>query len=146
MSHDKPEVSERVGSCLCNAITVVAQQAHSRVGACHCGMCRNWGGGPYMEIDCGTDVRFEGEEHISVYASSRWAERGFCRQCGTHLFFRIRETGQHMMPVGLFDDQQDLVFDRQVFIDQKPGYYEFSNPTTDLTEAEIFAMYGAGSD
>ena len=110
-------------------------------------MCRRWGGGPFIEIDCGTDVAFEGAENISVFDSSAWAERGFCRSCGTHLFYRIKETGQHMMPVGLFDlaDAKTLEFQRQVFIDEKPAYYSFANKTEDMTGPEIFAMFG-GAD
>lgn len=136
-------VKERRGHCLCGAITVTAANAGNGVGACHCGMCRRWGGGPYMEINCGSDVRIDGEENLSVFDSSKWAERGFCSNCGTHLFYRIKETGQHMMPVGLFDNDDDLVFRSQVFIDEKPSFYQFANETEDLTGAEIFAKYGS---
>jgi len=96
-----------------------------------------------MEIDCGAGVEIDGEENISVFDSSKWAERGFCRNCGTHLFYRLKESGQHMMPVGLFEDSESLAFESQVFIDEKPGYYEFTNKTKDFTGAEIFAMFGA---
>ena len=137
------ETSKQTGTCLCGAVRITANQAGHKVGACHCGMCRKWGGGPFMEIDCGTDVSFEGEEEISVYDSSAWAERGFCKKCGSHLFYRLKESGQHMMPVGLFDDQEHFVFESQVFIDKKPDYYSFVNKTSNMTEAEIFEMYGS---
>jgi len=96
-----------------------------------------------MEIDCGTDVSIEGEENITVYDSSSWAERGFCKKCGSHLFYRIKETQQHMVAVGLFEDQENFVFESQVFIDRKPSFYSFSNKTNNLTEKEIFEMYGS---
>ena len=130
------------GHCLCGAVEVTANKAGNNVGACHCRMCRRWAGGPFMEIDCGTDVGFDGEDNIAVFDSSSWAERGFCRQCGTHLFYRIKETGQHMVPVGLFDDEEGLVFDIQVFVDERPAYYEFANQTRSLTGEEIFKMFG----
>jgi len=47
-----------------------------------------------------------------------------------------------MISVGLFDDQENLVFENQVFIDRKPSFYSFKNITNDMTEAEIFDMYG----
>jgi len=94
-----------------------------------------------MEIDCGTDVTFKGEDDITVYNSSSWAERGFCKKCGSHLFYRLKESKQHMIPVGLFDDQENYIFDSQVFVDKKPLFYSFSNKTNDMTEAEIFEMY-----
>ena len=133
---------KKTGSCLCGSVHIVALNPSNKVGACHCGMCRKWGGGPFMEIDCGTEVTFEGEENISVYNSSSWAERGFCKKCGSHLFYRLKESKQHMLPVGIFDDQENFVFESQVFIDRKPSFYSFSNKTNDMTEKEIFEMYG----
>lgn len=137
------ETKQMQGQCLCGAVHLVAANASRHVGACHCKMCRRWGGGPFMEIDCGTDVAFEGEEKVSTFASSTWAERGFCSKCGTHLFYRIRETGQHMVPVGLFDETDGLEFAMQVFIDEKPGFYRFADETETMTGAEVFAKYGS---
>lgn len=130
------------GQCLCGAIRITASGESNAVGACHCKTCRRWGGGPFMEIDCGQAVRIDGEEHLSVFNSSDWAERGFCRNCGTHLFYRLKVSGQHMVPIGLFEDRDDLVFEQQVFIDEKPAYYHFGNKTKEMTGAEIFAMFG----
>jgi hypothetical protein len=48
-----------------------------------------------------------------------------------------------MIPVGFFEDSESLAFESQVFIDQKPDYYEFTNKTKDLTGAECFALFGA---
>ncbi|MDB4522230.1 GFA family protein [Gammaproteobacteria bacterium] len=131
------------GRCLCGSVHISAQNATNKVGACHCSMCRKWGGGPYMEVDCGTEVSFRGEENITVYNSSDWAERGFCNSCGSHLFYRLKESKQYMIPVGLFDEQDSFVFENQVFIDKKPSFYSFANKTNDMTEAEIFDMYGS---
>lgn len=136
------DMVEGNGSCLCGATRIKAKNINKHVGACHCGMCRNWGGGPWMAVDCGTDVLFEGEECISVFNSSEWAERGFCNKCGSHLFYRLKEKNQYMMPVGLFDNQEMFVFDHQIFIDKKPSFYSFANKTKDMTEAEVFAKYG----
>lgn len=107
----------------------------------HCNQCRKWGGGPFLEIDCGSEVSFDGEENISVFDSSAWADRGFCRKCGSHLFYRLKESRQFMIPVGLFDNDQGLVFGHQVFIDEKPSYYSFADNTTEMTGAEMFAKY-----
>lgn len=132
------------GACLCGAVTVAAKQVDTHAGACHCSTCRRWGGGPLMAVDCGTDVEFNGEDHIVRYASSDWAERGFCETCGTHLFYHLKGAGKYIMPAGLFDGSPDLVFDHQIFIDEKPGYYAFANATKNMTGAEVFA--GAGGD
>ncbi|QJB68634.1 GFA family protein [Parasphingorhabdus halotolerans] len=138
--------SNRTGSCVCGGVKISAGTASNSVGACHCGTCRKWGGGPFMELNCGTDVTFEGEENISVYDSSEWAERGFCSKCGTHLFYRLKGNGEHMVTVGLFEDQSNLTFESQVFIDTKPDYYNFTEKTHDMTGAELFAQFGGEPD
>ena len=140
------DTSFEKGSCLCGAVKVSAKAMNHKVGACHCGMCRKWTGGPLMAADCGTDVSFEGEENIRIFASSDWAERGFCSQCGSHLFYRLKANQQYMMPVGLFDECENLVFDHQVFIDAKPAYYSFSNKTHNMTGEELFAHFASSSD
>jgi hypothetical protein len=109
-------------------------------------MCRKWGGGPLMAFDCGTDVAIEGEENVSVYNSSDWAERGFCKQCGTHLFYRIKESQQYVLPVGLFDEDKRLTFEDQIFIDEKPSFYDFANKTNNMTGEEVFAKYMSPSE
>ena len=139
-------MNEGKGSCLCGAIHFTVENMGKKVGACHCSMCRKWGGGPFMEVNCGPNVSFDGEAHITVFDSSRWAERGFCSKWGSHLFYRLKKNNQHMMPVGLFDDDQDLVFNHQVFIDEKPSYYNFAEKTDDMTGAEIFAKFASPSE
>ena len=136
---------EATGSCLCGCVTLSVKKMSLQVGACHCSMCRKWGGGPLLAVDCGTEVAITGEEQVRVFDSSDWAERGFCSACGTHLFYRLKQTGQHIVSAGLFDDPPELDFDHQVFIDEKPGYYAFSNETKDLTGAEVFAMFSGES-
>jgi len=131
------------GSCLCGSIHIRVAALKLQVGTCHCSMCRRWSGGPFMGVDCGTEVSFNGEENISVYDSSEWAERGFCRKCGSHLFYRLKQSGQFVMSVGLFDDEERFIFDHQIFIDKKPAFYSFANVTNNMTEAEVFAKYSS---
>lgn len=140
------ETNQATGRCLCGAVQVTANKMGESVGACHCGTCRKWGGGPLLAVDCGTDVSFQGDENITVYSSSEWAERGFCKTCGTHLFYRLKDNQQYIMAAGLFGDDATLVFDHQVFIDEKPAFYDFANKTENMTGAELFAKYAPQSD
>lgn len=128
------------GSCLCGAVRVQAKAASNYVGVCHCSMCRKWTGGPLFAVDCGTEVSFEGEENISTYSSSDWAERGFCNRCGSNLFYRLKQNNQYIMAAGIFSEEGYL-FDHQVFIDEKPFYYEFANETKNMTGEEVFAQF-----
>lgn len=129
------------GVCLCGAVRVIARPKDSNFDACHCTMCRKWGGGPLLAIECQGKVDFEGVENISIYASSEWAERGFCSRCGTHLFYRLRHQEHYAIPVGLFEGAPDWSFAEQIFMDQKPAYYSFADKTRNLTGDEVFAQY-----
>ncbi|THF67150.1 GFA family protein [Pseudothauera nasutitermitis] len=129
------------GRCLCGAVRIAATAASHEVGACHCGICRRWSGGPMFAFECVGAPRIEGEAQLAVYPSSDWAERGFCKTCGTHLFYRLRDGSHYAVPVGLVDGGQPWLFDSQIFIDDKPVWYRFANATRDLTGAEVFALY-----
>ena len=133
-------------SCLCGEVKVNVASQNNSVGACHCGICRKWAGGPFMAIDCGTDVSFENSDNISVYSSAEWVERGFCKNCGSHLFYRLKQAQQYFIPAGLFDNADNFIFDHQVFVDNKPHYYDFANHTRDMTEAEVFAEFGSSEN
>jgi hypothetical protein len=130
---------------LCGAVAVTVPAFDGSVGACHCGMCRRWGGGPSLSIAGGRDLRIAGEEHIRCYESSERAERGFCAKCGTHLFYRDKATGARYVWAGLFDDLPGAAFDHQIYIDRKPAWYAFANETRNRTEAEMVSQSGANS-
>ena len=132
---------ETKGRCLCGEIEIHAFSVALNVGACHCGTCRKWTGGPFFSIDCGTEVNISGGKTVSIYDSSQWAERGFCSKCGTHLFYKLKQNGQYFIPAGLFAEVSNLNFDHQVFIEEKPEYYSFSNETKNMTGEELFAQY-----
>lgn len=128
---------KNTASCLCQSVKMEANQAKTSVGACHCGMCRKVAGGPMLAVDCGHDVQISGQEHIGIYSSSDWAERGFCKVCGSGLFYRLKESQQYYIPAGLFENQE-FKLDHQVFIDDKPDYYDFANETHNMTGQEVF--------
>lgn len=139
MSDKKSQVT----SCLCGGVKITAASVNPKFTVCHCVTCRTWGGGPFFAVQCGTDISIAGLEHIKEYESSDWATRGFCSECGTHLFYRLNKTGHYNMPVGLFTDMADLKMIMQYFSDQRPDYYCFSNETKQLTAAEIRAYFAS---
>lgn len=132
--------------CLCGKVTISLQNHEKEVGACHCVTCRKWSGGPYISVKHSGELSIDGSECLSIYQSSAWAERGFCKNCGTHLFYRLRDKAENYLPVGLLEDQTGLVLDHQIFIDQKPEYYSFAERTQNLTRAEVMAMFAQSED
>jgi len=135
------------GRCLCGAVKVRMTPPEAHIDACHCGMCRRWGGGPFLSLGMVTDPEIEGKEHIARYASSDWAERAFCRACGTHLFYYYQPEGGYSFAAGLFDAANGFEFAQEIFIDDKPGYYDFAGQRERLTGQEVMAKFGVdGSD
>jgi len=138
--------SELKGTCLCGEVRLSVHAASDKVGACHCSMCRKWGGGPLFAVQASGEVSIAGDQYVSVFPSSDWAERGFCNKCGTHLFYRLRQDGHYAIPVGLLDEGTNWVLDEEIFIDEKPPFYSLANDTKKLTGAEVFAQYLPGGD
>ncbi len=128
-------------NCLCNSVEFSFKSVPQEVHACHCAMCRQWGGGPFFSVSCGGDMEIKGEKNISVFDSSQWAERAFCSRCGTHLYYKLKGKDRFAIPVGLFAKEEHFVLEEQIFIDKKPAYYELANETRNMTEAEAFEKY-----
>lgn len=142
---------KKTGSCLCGEVKFSIENAPTKVGACHCVMCRKWSGGIYLAIHLSKDqVTFEGEEHIECYTSSAWAERGFCRICGSSLFYRVTLPGPNQgdlhLAFGTLDDQSGMYLEEEIFIDRKPDAYSFAEDTAKMTADEMFALFEQGGD
>ncbi len=133
--------TEHHGACLCGAVRVAAKVKSNSIEACHCTMCRKWGGGPFLSVECDSHVQFEGADSITTFDSSDWADRGFCRECGTHLFYRLKQEAHYAIPVGLFENGNEWVLSEQIYIDEKPAFYSFAEATRDFTGVEIRARY-----
>jgi hypothetical protein len=91
-------------------------------------------------VHCGAAVRFEGQHNIAEFASSNWACRAFCKDCGTHLYYKFLQTGDYYVPAGVFQTQ-DFEIASQIYIDRKPAYYELANQTPTFTEEQFLAQF-----
>jgi hypothetical protein len=130
--------------CLCGAVRFTAVPLKPEMGVCHCAMCRRWSGGVFMAVEC-HDLVVEDDSELGIFESSAWAERGFCRACGSSLFWRMREgTGDHLaVSFQSFDNPDAFAFSEEIFIDEKPAQYAFAGDRPRKSGAEIFAEFGA---
>ena len=128
------------GTCLCGAVTFTAEGVDPHYHACHCGMCRRWSSGPLFAATA-ERVSFRGEDSIGRYESSDWAERGFCKACGSNLFYFLKPAGQYVLSVGAFEDPTPFRLEGELFIDLKPEGYDFAGEHERLTEAEVFEKF-----
>lgn len=142
--NDEPQTIE--GQCLCGAVTVRITPKDQEVEACHCAMCRRWGGGAFLSLKGVADPIIDGGQHIVRFQSSDWAERGFCGRCGTHLYYLYKPAGTYSFTAGLFDRLNGFAMTEEIFVDAKPDYYDFAGERERLTEAEVLAKQGISPD
>ncbi len=145
---------ERTGGCLCGAVRFKARLTGTNFGVCHCAMCRKWTGSALLGVTVPVDnVAWTGEDHIARRQTSTWAERAWCRDCGSGLFFRITRPGPLCgtleLPIGILDDADGLTLTNEIYIDEKPDSYAFAGEERNiLTRAECHARFPvlAGAD
>lgn len=127
------------GRCLCGAVQLTAAAASAEVSACHCDMCRRWASGPYLVVEADGGIEIAGGEHLTVYRSSEWGERAFCARCGSALYWHESGSDSYAVSAGLLDDQSQLKLTTEIFTEDQPAYYAFSNHTKRLTGEEAMA-------
>lgn len=132
----------RTGACLCGAVTFEAGLSAPHYETCHCSKCRRWGG-PAM-VTTATALRFAEGAPVKAFDSSSYGHRGFCAECGSHLFWKMKDDSLIHVLIGALDQGEDLEFDLQIFIDSKPDHYAFANETKTMTGAEVFAAATGG--
>ncbi|MEM1051843.1 MAG: GFA family protein [Pseudomonadota bacterium] len=136
---DQNHIAEPLlGCCLCGAVTVTICYAHREVDVCHCTMCQAWGGSMYAGIEA-SDFSITGEEHITAYPSSKWAERAFCSKCGSHLWYKFIPTGNRTFLAGMFDLPKGMPIKHQIFVDEKQDWFDLVQESPMKTGAEVIA-------
>ncbi len=131
------------GGCLCGAVRYTATTNGLHVDACHCGMCRKWSAGPMFAMNGGNSVKVADESKLGVYASSDWAERCFCKTCGASMFYRMKDRSFWAISAETVDERSGFVFTTEIFVDDKPSYYDFANKTKKMTGADVMAAFGS---
>lgn len=102
------------GSCLCTAVRFRTRGELRELIFCHCTQCRKQTGLYYAATNVlDRDLELEGAEDVTWYRSSDGAQRGFCRHCGSALFWKADGLDYTSIMAGAFEKPTDL----------KPGYH-----------------------
>src|SRR3954471_17352329 len=97
------------GHCLCGAVWFEIEGPLSTPNLCHCGMCRRMNGAPGAYSGAPRSAyRISGEENLNWYRSSPDSERGFCRLCGSKLFWREAGGGDLDVTMGSLESPTGL--------------------------------------
>jgi len=116
------------GGCLCGAVRFTARGPLRGVVYCHCTQCRRQTGHHYAATNLpAAALTIEGEGELSWYRASDFAGRGFCRTCGSALFWRRDGDAEISVLAGAFDTPTDLSSSIHIFVADKGDYYEIDD-------------------
>ena len=130
---------------MCGAVRYVAEVG-TTFGVCYCKMCQRWASGVYMGVSTEGFRVTEGEDSLTIFKSSVWAQRAFCGKCGSNIFYSVPEHDNLSVAFGSLDDTSGMAPHVQYFIDKKPKGFSLEQQTKVMTEAEIEALYGVPSE
>ena len=116
--------SEHHGRCLCGAVTFEITGELRNVLVCHCSQCRRTSGhfwaataAPVVAIQINT------RNTLSWYRSSSKAKRGFCRRCGSSLFWQLDGSTSLTIAAGSLDMPTGLSTQEHIYFDDASDYY-----------------------
>ena len=113
------------GRCLCGAVAFEVHGPLRPVVACHCGQCRRWSGHHVAATAARrADVRFNADEALTWFRSSARAKRGFCRICGSSLFWSEDDAPNMSISAGALDPPTGLHTVANIMVEDKSDYYE----------------------
>ncbi|MEQ8709362.1 MAG: GFA family protein [Rhodospirillales bacterium] len=131
--------SAHSGSCLCGSVSFVLSGDLAPVSCCHCTQCRKTTGHYLASTVSRADaLTFSSDAGLKWYRSSDHAERGFCADCGSTLFWRANGSPDISIAVGSLSSPTGLKIARHIFVTDQGDYYP---PPAD---APCFATYPGG--
>ncbi|WP_048648744.1 GFA family protein [Nitratireductor soli] len=134
------------GSCLCGAVRFHTSGDLRGVVYCHCSQCRKQTGLYYAATDVSdADLRVEGGENLTWYAASDFARRGFCRVCGSALFWKRNGADKVSIMAGAFEAPSGLVADSHIFVADKGDFYTIDDGLPQYARSSA-AVAVAGND
>lgn len=120
----------KTGSCLCGGVTFEISGPLRPVIACHCIQCRKQTG-TYMSATAAadSDLAITRDETLGWYRSSDSARRGFCRNCGSVLFWKADGNDSTSIAAGAIDGPTGVPLDGHIFCGNAGDYYEIAGGT-----------------
>jgi hypothetical protein len=116
---------KRSGGCLCGAVRFEIDGPMREVLICHCKQCRRQHGHAAAYTNAPAEkFRFLERRGLAWRRSSPEAERGFCRECGSSLFYRRMGGPTLSVTAGSLDEPTGLTCGAHLFTASKGDYYE----------------------
>lgn len=125
---DATDENAHTGGCLCGGVRYQVRGALRDVTACHCGQCRRTSGHYAAMTSASTDrLSMVRSETLTWYRSSDKAERGFCRVCGSNLFWRPLAENRTAITAGTLDAPTGIELVEHIFVADQGDYYSIDD-------------------
>lgn len=116
------------GGCLCGAVRYEVKGPLRNVVNCHCEMCQRLTGayGAHTKARK-VNITITFDDGLAWYKSSDVARRGFCRKCGSSLFWEPFELDATGILAGSLDGPSGLVTMGHIFVGEKSDFYTITD-------------------
>ncbi|WP_343564427.1 GFA family protein [Kiloniella sp. b19] len=111
------------GGCLCGQVRYEVTGPLRGVVNCHCTMCQKLHGsfGAHSKA-LKSDIRITEDQGLAWYRTSDVARRGFCRNCGSSLFWDPYELDATGILAGSLDGETGLETIGHIFVAEKADF------------------------
>ena len=131
---------QRFGGCLCGRVRFMTRGPLRGVVYCHCGQCRRQTGHYLAATDVADEnIVIDGADNLTWFAASDFAQRGFCKSCGSVMFWKRNGADKVSVTAGTFAAPSGLAGECHIFVADKGDYYEIADglPQHDRSPSSI---------
>ncbi len=124
------------GGCLCGSVRYEVKGLLRNIVNCHCSMCQKLHGnfGPHSKV-LKANIKITNDNGLAWYKTSEVARRGFCRECGSSLFWEPFDLDATGIIAGSLDGPTGLKTMGHIFVGEKPDFYEITDEHPQFQES-----------
>jgi hypothetical protein len=125
------------GGCICGGVRFQVAAPHRQVIACHCRQCRRMSG-HYLAASAArwSDLELTESSGLAWFASAPTSRRGFCKICGSSLFFDHGPDEPVGIAAGAFDIEPGFELAVHIWVDEAGTYYQITDRLPRYTATE----------
>ena len=124
----KKKITSKIVSCLCGGIKIKVKGTLRYVINCHCSQCMKTHGNYAAYTACPVkNITFIKQKTLKWYYSSKIAKRGFCNTCGGSIFYKLLDSNNISISMGMFNNPTNLKTYANIFTKRKLDYYRLDS-------------------
>lgn len=116
------------GRCECGAVRFHFGTPIGDFSACHCSQCRRLSGMYWAGFHVPNEALvFDNDAGLRWYASSDWAQRGFCNTCGSSLFYKLNDCDGVEVAPGAIEGGVGRKVSHHICVADRGDYYDIAD-------------------